>query len=119
MGPPTKTPNWLRLSVSTWWLNQSAGVQVVVADEPEGAAVEAIGAALGGDADHRAGRKAVLGAEVVGDDLELLGGVGVREGRGQQVVVVHVGDAVEHIEGAALAAAGGEAPVSVGKEKPV
>jgi len=45
--------------------------------------------------------------EVVGDCLELLRGIGVRERSRQQIVVIHVAHAVEHVKRAALAATAG------------
>jgi hypothetical protein len=88
MGPPKFTPNWLRLKVGFWkgddvagvadrgGLEEAGGVEVGVADELVERGVEFVGAALRGDVDGGAGGAAVLGALVVGHDLELGDGVG-------------------------------------------
>jgi hypothetical protein len=52
------------------------GVELTIADEPKGAAVERVGAALGDDVDHAAAVLAVLGVVVAGLYAELLKGIG-------------------------------------------
>ncbi len=52
-------------------------IEVPVAEEFECRAMEAVGAALGDDADDGGGVTAELGAVVVGNDIELADGVGV------------------------------------------
>ena len=79
------------------------GVQVLVAPEFEETAVNVVGAAARDHADHSAGSEAIDGAEVVGDETELLDGVRIGRGGVGGLVVVHVGDAVEHVVDAALA----------------
>ena len=105
-------PNWLRLSggFAVAGLKKPVGVQLGVAEELPGVAVKLVGAAAVGDVDRRAGRAAVLGAHVVGDDLELADRVGrrlhhlVREALVARAVGVVV-DAVDQevVEGAAQA----------------
>ena len=80
-------------------------VEISVAHEFEEAAVPLVGATPGGHGNHAARREAVNGAEVVGDQAKLLGGVGVGRGRVGAQVGVHIGDAVEHVECAADTAA--------------
>ena len=50
----------------------AGGVEHVVAEELVERAAEAVGAALGDDAQHAAGVAAVLGGEAGGDHLEFL-----------------------------------------------
>ena len=91
-------------------LEESGRVHARVAQELPAAAVERVGAAAVVDVDRRAGRAAVLGAHVVGDDLELADRVRrrlhhlVREALVARAVGVVV-DAVDQevVEGAAQA----------------
>ena len=69
--------------------------------------METVAAGPESNGHDRAGRKAVVGIVTVGDDAKFLGSVGVWEGRGQRHIGVHVGRAVEHIEGASLTSASG------------
>jgi hypothetical protein len=78
-----------------------SGVQVLVTQEFEEAAVPLVGAAPGGHRNHRASREAISSAEVGGDQAEFLYSIGVRRGRVGAQIGVHVGDAVKHVVGAA------------------
>ena len=82
-------------------------VKVAVAHELEEAAVPLIRAAPGGHGNYAARRKAINRAEVVRDQPEFLRSVWIGRGRVGAQVVVHVGDAVNHVVGAADAAAVG------------
>ncbi len=64
-----------------------AGIEIGVAQEVEGAAVKAVGAGLGDDADLAAAELAILGVEVAGDDAELGDGVEVGDDGGAGVDV--------------------------------
>ena len=77
--------------------------------------MELVGAGPGLNGDDGAGREAVVRIVVVGNDAELLGGVGVREGSGQRHIGIHVGRAVEHIVGASLASASGRSAGGIGE----
>ena len=67
--------------------------------------MQCIRAGLGHNRDYCAGREAVLRLEVISEHAELLGRVGVGERRGEEVIVVHVDGAVEHVQSASLPAA--------------
>jgi hypothetical protein len=86
--------------------------------ELKGAAMELIGTRLGDVVNDRAGVAAVLGAEVVGDDLNFADGVLVaEEGLGSADGVVVIGLAIEFgiVESAALAVDGVVVAVAVGE----
>src|SRR6185312_5405123 len=81
------------------------GVQRVIPEELEHIPVPGIAPGTRGNADNRAGRKTVLGIEIVRDHLKFLGRVRIRERHGEVRIVVHVVSAVEHIIRATLAPA--------------
>ena len=92
-----------------------AGVELFVAEELPGGAVEGVGAGLRGDVDDAARDLAELGEIVVGLDLELLDVV--EDGR--VVVVADEGEIVdaieqEHVAAVTLAADGGEGEAADG-----
>ncbi len=64
-----------------------AGVEIGVAEEVEGAAVEAVAAGFGDDADLAAAELTDLGVEVAGDDAELGDGVEIGNDGGSGVYV--------------------------------
>ncbi len=81
-------------------LEEAGGVEVGVADELVEEAVEAVGSALRGDVNGGTGGAAVLGALVVGHDLELGDRVG-RDGDDlvvESLVTLAVGVVVETVE---------------------
>ncbi len=93
----------------------SPGVEVGVAEELEGFAVEVAGAGFADDADDAAVVVAVLGIEVGGEDAELFDGVEVGDDGGAAVhVLLHI-DAIDHeaVGGFALAVDGEVAGVGV------
>src|SRR6185437_266520 len=81
------------------------GVQRVIPKELEHISVPGIAPGTRGNADNRAGRKTVLGIEIVRDHLKFLGRVRIRERHGEVRIVVHVVSAVEHVIRATLTAA--------------
>jgi len=91
------------------------GVRQLVAAKIIGSAMEIVAAGPSLNGDDCAGGKAVVGIVTVGDYAELLCSVGIREGRGQRHIGVHVGRAVEHIVGAALTSASGRSACGVGE----
>src|SRR5260370_30777261 len=82
--------------VSGVLVRPAVGVQVVVFEEPEGVAMEAVGSALGDHDDLAAVRVAILGGGIAADDAEFADGVYV--GTVVDVVVDGVVD-VDTIEG--------------------
>ena len=69
----------------------TAGIQIGIAQEFEGIAVEGIAPGLGDDVDHAAVVIAVLGIEVVGEDAELINRIEVRHDRRASIhVLLHV-----------------------------
>ncbi len=91
-----------------------AGVEFAVADEPEGLAVDVVGAALGGDVDE-AGVGALVGHEEALLDLELVdGGDGEIHGKFTEAAPAD-GDAIDEVAGSAAEVAGdddGSAPAA-------
>jgi hypothetical protein len=75
MGPPSVAPQFLLSSGVFGSLKKPFGVQGVVGEVAVGAAVEPVGARLGGVFDEAAAGMAVLGGVGRGDDRDLLDGL--------------------------------------------
>ena len=88
-------PNWLRFRESRRGceINRplGPGVQLVIAEEIEQVAVEAVAARFGHDIDHAAGMQPVLGRQSVGLHVEFLHRIRERNGQvhvAERVVIV-------------------------------